>query len=607
MSANAALAEILHQISQMQELLGEDTFRAVSNARAGRAVADLGLDVASLATDKKKLLEIDGIGPKIADKIIEYCKTGRIKEHEEYLSKVPPGLLVLLKVPSLGPKTVKALWKELGVQDVAGLRRVMDDGSILGVPRMGAKLVEKIRASLAFVESSGQRLPLGVALPIAERFVEHLSRVRGVEQVAYAGSLRRGRDTIGDIDILVATSQPGPANEAFRTMPGVREVLSAGESKSSVRYAVQSDEAALVKGDGGGGEARAAVGPTVQVDLRVLPPASWGAALLYFTGSKEHNIRLRDRSIRMGYTLNDWGLFPIDEEKTAPHLRGVKAAAGRTEEEIYGLLKLPYVPPEIREDRGEFALPATPRLLEAADIRAELHAHTTASDGLFTIAELAAEAKRREFHTVAVTDHSRSSAQANGLTVERLEAHIEAVRAVAAKTKGITILAGAEVDILADGRLDYEDAVLKRLDVVVASPHTALSQDPETATKRLLAAITNPYVHILGHGTGRIINRRAGLSPDMGKVIEAACRHNVALEINAHWLRLDLRDSHVRAAIDAGCLIAVNCDAHEALDFDHLRYGVLTARRGWVTPERCINAWPADRLHEWLRSKGRRG
>ncbi len=597
MSANPAVAEVLTQISQLQELLGEDTFRAVSNARAGRAIADLGVDVATLAGDKKRLLEIEGIGPKIADKIIEFCTTGKIREHEEYLKKVPPGLLALLKVPNLGPKTVRLLWKERGVEDLDGLKRIIGDGSILTVARMGAKSVERIKASMAFVEKSGARLPLGLAVPIAERFVEHMSRVKGVQQAAFAGSLRRGRDTIGDIDILVATKDFGPAGEAFRSMPGVREVLSAGDTKSSVRYTIASDEATLTKD---GEDVSKTIGPSVQVDLRVLPPASWGAALMYFTGSKEHNIRLRERAIKMGFTLNDWGLFPIDEEKEAPHLRGVKAVAGKSEEEIYERLKLPHMPPEIREDRGELSLKETPRLLELGDIKAELHAHTTASDGFLSIEELAQEAKRRGFHTIAVTDHSKSSAQANGLSVERLVQHVEAVRKVGEKVKGITVLAGSEVDILADGRLDYEDRVLKQLDVVVASPHTALSQEPEAATKRLLAAIRNPYVHIIGHPTGRIVNQRPGLSPDLGKVIEAAKERHVALEINAHWLRLDLRDSHVRAAVDAGCLIAVDCDVHTPEDFDNLRYGVVTARRGSVTPEGCVNAWEAKKLREWL-------
>lgn len=602
MSANQAVAELLTRISQMQELLGEDSFRASSNARAARTIADMTEDVATLAGDRARLLAVQGIGPRIADKVIEFCATGRIAEHDEYLARVPAGLLTLLRVPGLGPKTVRLLWKERGVEDLAGLKRIIDDGSILTVPRMGARSVEKIKASLAFLESSGQRLPIGLALPIAERFVERLSRVRGVDRVVYAGSLRRGRDTVGDIDVLATAKDPGPVGEAFRSTPGVREVLVAGEGRSSVRHAIDAEPTALTKD---GEDIRGTLGPTVQVDLRVLPASSWGSALLYFTGSKEHNIRLRERAIKMGFTLNDWGLFPIDEEKEAPHLRGVRPVAGTTEEEVYAKLGLPYLPPEVREDRGELALKETPRLLELDDVKAELHAHTTASDGTMSIEELVEAARRRGFHTIAVTDHSKSSAQAGGLTVDRLLEHAEAVRGVAKKVKGITVLVGSEVDILADGRLDYDDRVLKLLDVVVASPHTALSQDPAAATKRLLAAIRNPYVHILGHPTGRIINRRPGLSPDIAAITAAAKEHDVALEINAHWLRLDLRDAHARAATDAGCLIAVDCDVHAPEDFDNLRYGVVTARRGWVTPGACINAWPARKLHAWLRGKGR--
>jgi DNA polymerase (family 10) len=270
---------------------------------------------------------------------------------------------------------------------------------------------------------------------------------------------------------------------------------------------------------------------------------------------------------------------------------------------VYAALGLPYLPPEIREDRGELALNETPRLLEVGDIRAELHAHTTASDGSMEIEELARAALARGFHTIAVTDHSRSSGPAGGLQPDRLLLHVQAVRKAAERVRGITILAGSEVDILADGRLDYDDHTLKHLDIVVGSPHHALSQDPEAATERLLTAIRNPYLRILGHPTGRVLNRRPGLSPDMARVIAAAKANNVALEINAHWLRLDLRDTHVRQAVEAGCLIAVDCDVHAPEDFDNLRYGVLTARRGWLTPGSCVNTWDAERLHDWLRSK----
>jgi DNA polymerase (family 10) len=335
----------------------------------------------------------------------------------------------------------------------------------------------------------------------------------------------------------------------------------------------------------------------------VLPPASYGAALMYFTGSKDHNVALRERALKMGMTLNEYGLFPEDKEKTPPHARGVRPVAAKTEADIYQALKLPYLPPEVRESRGELELKETPGLIELSDIKAELHAHTTASDGSMSIVDLARRAKARGFHTIAVTDHSQSSSIANGLKPDRLRKHVEAIRRAGEEVEGITILAGSEVDVLADGALDYKDEVLELLDVVIASPHASLSQEPAIATKRLLKAVRHPLVHILGHPTGRLINKRPGLSPDMAEIIAAAKEHGVALEINAHWMRLDLRDVHVRAAIEAGCAIAIDCDVHAPEDFENLRYGVVTARRGWVTPGSCVNAWTAKRLHAWLKSK----
>ncbi len=600
MSVNRAIADLLEQIAAMQELLGEEPFRAISNARAARTIGDLSYDVASIAGDRARLLEIPGVGKGIADKIAEYCTTGKIKEHAELSARVPPGLLVLMKIPGLGPKTARLLWKERGVTDIDSLKKIIDDGSILTVPRMGAKTVENLKASLAFAQTSGQRLSLGLAMPVARLFVERLRKVKGVERIAFAGSLRRGKETIGDIDILIATSDPAGAAAAFRAMPEVRQVLVAGETKSSVRVGV-TEEFGRWKLEGVEGDVF--TGPSIQVDLRVVPLASWGAALMYFTGSKEHNIRLRERALRKQLTLNEYGLFPLDDDETPPQHRGVKPRASKTEEEVYQALGLPLIPPELREAGSELALTETPRLIELADIKAELHAHTTASDGLMSIEELAARAKERGFHTIAVTDHSKSSIQANGLSVERLHAHIEAVHKARTKVKGITILAGSEVDIHGDGRLDYDDKLLAQLDLVVASPHSGLSQDPETCTKRLVAAIENPYVNILGHPTGRLINRRPGLSPDIACLIAAAREHHVALEINAHWMRLDLRDTHVKAAVDAGCPIAIDCDVHAPEDFDNLLYGITTARRGWLTPDLCINTWPARKLHAWLKAK----
>ena len=380
---------------------------------------------------------------------------------------------------------------------------------------------------------------------------------------------------------------PERFSNAFCEMPGVDEVLVHGETKSSVRMSIPSPR--------GGADAK------IQVDLRVVPEESWGTALMYFTGSKEHNVRLRERAKKKGLTLNEYGLFPDDDENEPPQKRGVKAKASKTEASIYKALGVAFVPPEIREDRGELDLDDTPRLIEVDDIKAELHAHTTASDGSMSIEELATAAKERGFHTIAVTDHSKSQQVASGLSEERLREHIEAIRE--AKVAGISILTGSEVDIMPDGDLDYDDELLAELDVVVASPHWSLQQKPEKATKRLLRAIEHPLVHVLGHPTGRLINKRGGLEPAMGEIIAAAIEHNVALEINSHWMRLDLRDTHVRAAVEAGALIAIDCDVHGVGDFDNIAYGVATGRRGWLTPDLVVNTWGKKKLHDWLKSK----
>lgn len=585
---NEALAAVLHRIAQMLELTGADRFRVIANDRASRIVESYPKDLCALAKKEGKaaLVEIDGIGPRIADKIIEFASTGKVGEHDELVGSVPPGLLDLLNVPGLGPKTVRALWQEKGVTSIADLKRIIADGTIMEVSRMGAKTVENIKEALAFAEKAGSRLPLGFALPVAEQIVSRMKRVEGVEKAEFAGSLRRGKETIGDLDILVAAKDATKARNAFTSMPEVTKVLAAGEAKCSVRLDVK--------------------GHAVQADLRIVPAESWGAALLYFTGSKEHNVRLRERALKKGLTLNEYGLYPEDKEKTPPQHRGVKAVAGRTEEEIFKRLGVPYAPPEWREDRDIDEEP--PALIELADIKAELHAHTTASDGAMSIEELAETAKGRGFHTIAVTDHSQSSALAGGLKPDALRKHVERVRAAAAKVKGIAILAGSEVDIRADGSLDYEDDLLAELDIVVASPHASLRQDAKTATARLLKAVAHPLVHVLGHPTGRLIGRREGFFPDIPTIASAAAEHRTALEINANWMRLDLRDVHIRAALEAGSakrptLIAINCDVHHPNDFDHLRYGVMTARRGGVSAAHCVNCWPRKKLWDWLVSK----
>ncbi len=594
MGFNARIAGVFDRMAAMLELTGADRFRVNAHAKAARVLRDHPADLGPIARDPKALTAIDGIGKGTAAKIAEFAATGSIAEHDQLAAQVPPGVLELLLIPGLGPKTVKALWEERNVCSIADLKRVIDDGSILTLPRMGAKTVENIRASLAFLETAGQRLHLGVALPIAEAIAGRMTKAPGVTACAYAGSLRRGRETVGDLDFLVTTTDPEAARAAFCEHDSVTQVLARGETKCSVRLAL----------DGLGGRFGSGARTAIQADMRLVPATSWGAALMYFTGSKEHNVRLRERALAKGLTLNEYGLFPNDrDDPTPPQQRGVAPVASDTEESVYAALGLPFIPPTIREDRGELDLSATPRLVEVGDVRAELHSHTIASDGDLTIEQSAALAKARGYHTLAITDHSRSSAIANGLSIERLQEHAAAVRAANDAIEGITLLAGSEVDILVDGSLDYPDDVLAGLDVVVASPHAGLKAKPAQATKRLLKAIANPFVHIIGHPTGRLIERRPGLEPAIDEIVAAALEHDVALEINAHWMRLDLRDTHVRAAVEAGCKIAIDCDVHHAEDYDSIRYGVLTGQRGWVTPEQCINTWPADRLHAWLKSK----
>ena len=584
---NERLASIFQRISQLLELTGADRFRVIAHDRAARVVESRHEDLCALALAQgmKPLTAIEGIGPKIAEKILEFARTGEVAEEKELLAAIPAGLLGVLQIPGLGPKTVGALWKTRNVTDVASLKAIIEDGSIMDVPRMGAKTVENIRRAIAFAERAGERTPIGLAMPIAEEMVARLSRVPGVTRASFAGSLRRGRETVGDLDFLVSTSDPAAVRESFSTQHEVTQVLSKGESKCSVRLDVD--------------------GRQIQADLRIVPEASFGAALLYFTGSKEHNVRMRERAQKLGMTLNEYGLYRADPDPTPPHHRGVPPLAGAAENECFEVLRLPYAPPELREER-DIDEPVPDDLIQLADIKAELHAHTTASDGSLTIEELALAACARGFHTIAVTDHSQSSVIANGLKPERLLRHIEAVREAAARVRGITILVGSEVDILADGSLDYDDELLAKLDVVVASPHASLKQERDAATARMLRAIRHPLVHIIGHPTGRIVGRREGFHPDISALAAAAAEHRVALEVNCNWMRLDLCDTHVRAALAAGgerALIALDCDVHRSGDFANLRYGVATARRGGLTRPRCVNAWDAATLHDWLRSK----
>ena len=583
MSSNLELARIFNEIADILDLTGANAFRVNAHRKVARTLEEAGEDLAALArTDPARLREIPGIGDGSAKKIEEFIRTGKVAEHDELLASIPPGVPGLLRIPGLGPKRVRTLWQEGGVDGVETLRAKLADGSLTGLSGMGPKTLKAIEESLAFLDTTRGRIRLGEAMEIATAFIAHLRAAGSVTRISHAGSLRRGKETIGDVDIVASSTDPAALHAAMRTAPGVSKVLVSGDTKTSIRT------------DHG-----------VQVDLRTVDDAQYGAALLYFTGSKEHNVRLRERAQQAGQRLNEYGLFPDEPgAEGTPQSRGVKPVAAATEEEVYAALGLPWIPPELREDRSELDHAPPADLVSEAAIRAELHCHTTASDGSLSIAAMVEEAIRRGFHTIALTDHSRSQAQANGLSIERVRAHAAEIRDVA-KTYAdrINVLSGSEVDILADGTLDYPDEVLAELDLVVASPHSALRADAATATERLLAAIRHPLVHIIGHPTGRIVNAREGLSPDIALLAREAAQRNVALEVNSNTMRLDLRDSHVRIAMDAGCLVAIDTDAHGAGDFDQLPYGIATARRGWLTCERCVNTWTRAALSKWIRSK----
>ncbi|MSR43742.1 MAG: DNA polymerase/3'-5' exonuclease PolX [Phycisphaerales bacterium] len=582
MATNKECAAAFFTIADFLEITGANGFKVNAYRKAARVCEDESADLGKLARETPaKLREIDGIGEGTAAKIIELETTGAISELEALRGKIPVGLPALLTLQGLGPKTVKLLWDEAKVTSLDDLLAAIDSGALASIPRMGAKTIANLRdAAAAHVAAAANptRYRLGEALPWARAILARLACADGSIRTAFAGSARRGRESVGDLDLLVSTTNPTAAREAFLKSHEIAKVLVQGETKCAVQLRVG-----------------------IQVDLRIVRDDAFGAALMYFTGSKDHNIFLRERAIERNMRLNEYGLF-----RTPPDLAdGSELAliAAESEESIYHALDLPCYPPELRETYTTDFTREPPQLIDVGDVCAELHAHTTASDGSLSIRELAELAKSRGFHTIAVTDHSRASAQANGLSIDRLLRHIDAIREVEADLGGIRILAGSEVDILADGRLDYDDDTLARLDVVVASPHTALKQSREAATARLLAAIRHPLVHILGHPTGRIINGRSGLEPDMDLLCEAARECGTALEINCHAMRLDLRDSHVRTATRAGCLIAIDCDIHRVEDADNLELGIATARRGGVIAAGCINTWPAPQLHAWLARK----
>jgi DNA polymerase (family 10) len=567
---NLDIARIFGEIADILEIQQESAFRINAYRRAARAVESLSEDVATIAV-RGELRKISGIGASLAEKIEEYLRTGTIAYHEELRAVMPPGLAQLMTIPEVGPKTALLLFQRLGITSVDELEQACRAGRVRTLPRLGAKTEQNILGGIERRRVQSVRQPLGAVLPHAQAIVETLRPVPGVEGLSVAGSLRRMRDTIADIDIVVATRSSDAVMARFVALPQAGQVLSKGPTRSSI----------ILRHVG------------VQCDVRAVEPDSYGAALQYFTGSKDHNVQLREMAVRAGLRINEYGVFRVESEERI---------GGRTEEEIYGALHLPWIPPEIREAQGEIELAqrnALPALVRVEDIRGDLHMHTSWSDGTHTAEAMARAAKARGYEYAGITDHSQSLKFAGGVTIEDLRAHVDEVHSLTDRL-GIRVLIGTEVDILADGSLDYPDDVLAGLDLVIGSVHSRFKMTEAEMTRRMIRAMENPHLDILGHPTGRLVGRRPPVDLDMEALVEAAHRTDTVLEINAYPDRLDLRDTHVRLARDRGALFAIGTDAHRAEHMGYMEYGVGTARRGWVEAAQVINAWPLERLLGFL-------
>ncbi|MGA2651690.1 MAG: DNA polymerase/3'-5' exonuclease PolX [Terracidiphilus sp.] len=577
---NPTIGHLLSETADLLEIDGGDGFRIRSYRRAAEAAEQTTVDLVTAASDAARLLEIPGIGKGMAANIQAIVLTGTLPLREELLQKYGAGLLELLKLPGMGPKTVALLWAAAQIGSIDQLALAIEEGRLADLPRMGEKQIEKLRKGIDEYRRSSGRYRIDVAEDAARRITAYLLAFPGIERVTPAGSLRRGRETAGDLDLLVtgpacAPEHTAAAVEYVAAFPGIRDIIAKGDNKVSFHLA-----------DG------------LQVDVRLLPSASYGAALQYFTGSKAHNVSLRQRALRMGYTLSEWALARLDDNS-------VVAAA--TEEEIYAALGMDWIPPEMRENLGEIeaaARHALPHLIEKADLRGDVHMHTHATDGHNSIREMAEAALACGFEYIAITDHSKNLAMTNGLDDERALEHVRRIREADEQMAGrIRVFTGIEVDILGDGALDLDDEVLAQMDVVIASVHTRFDQSREETTARVLRAIENPYVRILGHPTGRLLLRREPFALDLGAVLRRAAELGVAVEHNAAPERLDLNDRDLRLAKELGCRIVINSDSHDARNLGKMDYGIRQLRRAWLGPDDVLNTLTAPEFLAALRPR----
>ncbi len=572
MTTNQDIARIFYEIADLLEMQGVP-WEPNAYRRAARSIESMADDIGVIHSvgGLKALMRIPGVGQGISKAIEEYLKKGRIDKYEKLKKTVPAGVEEMLHIQGLGPKKVKKLYDTLKVKSIAELQKAIKAGKVEKMEGFGKKTAENILSGITLVKAGMQRALLGVAWPLSQQIIDSLSGIRGVRAIEACGSLRRRKETIGDIDILAIAADPTAIMKRFTELQNVQRVLAKGPTRSAV---------VLKEG--------------VNADLRVLDERSFGAALQYFTGSKEHNVATRQIAIKKGYKLNEYGLF---DKKTG------KQVAGRDEKEIYRKLGLEYIEPELRENSGEIeaAMRKTlPALIPYGSLRGDLHMHTAWSDGIHATEMMVNAAIERGYDYIAITDHSKSQRIANGLDEKRLAAHIKEIEALRKKHRGIHIFTGSEVDILPDGSLDYDDRTLEKLDVVIASVHSGFKMGRDAMTERVITALSNPHVTVLGHPTGRLINQRNPFDIDMDAVFRAAKKNGVALEINSHPSRLDLNDAHIKAAVGAGCTLAINTDSHAT---DHLRYaefGIATARRGWAEAKNVLNTKTLSAIEKFI-------
>jgi len=578
---NRAIANILYETADLLEIDGQDSFRIRSYRNAAQAIENHSHQIKDIISEPKQVLAISGIGKGMLQNLQELFNTGKLGVQAELLQKYHPSMLQLLKIQGLGPKTIALIWSAYKISDVDGVEKLCVEGKIRELPRMGEKHEAKLLKAIQDYRRIGGRFLIDAAELECEKITAYVEKFPGIDKITPAGSLRRGRETVGDLDILVTgkacTTEAG-RQEAIAYVakyPPLMDVIASGDNKISFH-----------------------VRNGMQVDVRLLPPESFGAAMQYFTGSKAHNVALRQRALKMGYTLNEYALATLE---------GEKPVAGKTEEEIYSKLKLDYIPPEMRENLGEIDLAqnhALPKLITQSDLQGDVHMHTIETDGRSTIQEMAEAAKERGYKYMAITDHSKNLAFANGLDDKRAVEHIARIHEANKKIDGIEIFAGIEVDILPEGDLDLSDDVLAQMDLVIASVHSVFNQESAKMTERLIKAIENPNTSIIGHPTGRIQLRRDSYPFDMHAVLTAAAKHKVAMELNAYPDRLDLNDANLRQAKQHGVKTVINTDSHHTSHMDKIRFGVLQARRAWLTKEDVLNTLPVENFakamkHGW--------